>query len=403
MDISVSAILDKVIEAQRDAGYMESTIGQTRIAIRELKALAVEKGQIFYTKELGAEFAAMTTSPRTGNFSMRRFRLYGRLTRLCDSYLDTGSVDLSTKKRAPPVTFESGEHMSTYASFADDLAARNLADNTKNYYCRLACEYMRFLESKSISSTQNAPPETIFEFMEHLRSGTWSGTSAYHLASNFRPFLKFLQRQDLLDALSLINARRERKIIPVFEDDAQESIMETCCGADVSRRDAAITLLMITSGIRACDVIGMKLEDIDWIGGSISVLQKKTGSPLNIPLLPVVGNAICDYILNERPPAGSDYVFLRSLAPYVKLADHATVYNITNRVVKSAGLENHPCGSRAMRHNAASKMLRAGSQLPTIAAVLGHADPESTDIYITTDGENLRACVLPIPKGERNA
>ncbi|WHH57721.1 tyrosine-type recombinase/integrase [Petroclostridium sp. X23] len=52
-----------------------------------------------------------------------------------------------------------------------------------------------------------------------------------------------------------------------------------------------------------------------------------------------------------------------------------------------------------MRHNAASRMVRKGIPLPAIAEVLGHSDPNSTLIYISTDGERLSECTLPLPGG----
>ena len=49
-----------------------------------------------------------------------------------------------------------------------------------------------------------------------------------------------------------------------------------------------------------------------------------------------------------------------------------------------------------LRHNAASTMVKNGVPIEPIAAVLGHSDTDSADIYITTDEERLRECVLPL-------
>jgi site-specific recombinase XerD len=49
-----------------------------------------------------------------------------------------------------------------------------------------------------------------------------------------------------------------------------------------------------------------------------------------------------------------------------------------------------------LRHNAASTMVKNAVPIETIAAVLGHANPDTTDIYITTDEYRLRECVLPM-------
>ena len=98
MDTMVSNIGERVVVALEAAGYAESTMGQYRKSLRYLALLAQKQAGV-YSPGLGAEFASMTTSPRTGMFSAQRRSDYGRLVRLFDGYLLTGRVDLSTKKR----------------------------------------------------------------------------------------------------------------------------------------------------------------------------------------------------------------------------------------------------------------------------------------------------------------
>jgi len=125
----------------------------------------------------------------------------------------------------------------------------------------------------------------------------------------------------------------------------------------------------------------------------------KTGNPVTHPLLPAVGNALSDYILHEHPETSYKQVFIRILAPYIPLRDHAAVYYIIRSAFSKADnpFDQRSCGTTLLRHNAASMMLRNGIPQETIAAVLGHADPNTTSIYITTDEERLRDYVLALP------
>lgn len=82
---------------------------------------------------------------------------------------------------------------------------------------------------------------------------------------------------------------------------------------------------------------------------------------------------------------------------HVGLADHATIHRVTTQVFRKAGLVDQQAGTQFLRHNAASRMLRAAVPLPTISAVLGHADPESTNQYMAVDQDRLQ-CVLEVPK-----
>jgi site-specific recombinase XerD len=95
-------------------------------------------------------------------------------------------------------------------------------------------------------------------------------------------------------------------------------------------------------------------------------------------------------------------VFLRSVAPHIRLADHAGIHRVITETFRAAGVADVKAGSRLLRHNAASRLLRAAVPLPTISAVLGHASPESTNLYMSVDRERLLECVLDLPNGPRS-
>ncbi|MFR2649501.1 MULTISPECIES: tyrosine-type recombinase/integrase [Blautia] len=61
--------------------------------------------------------------------------------------------------------------------------------------------------------------------------------------------------------------------------------------------------------------------------------------------------------------------------------------------------DNRVTGSRTTRHNAASVMLRSGVPMPNISAVLGHTDPNTVSVYLSTDEAAMAACTLPLPRG----
>jgi integrase len=64
-----------------------------------------------------------------------------------------------------------------------------------------------------------------------------------------------------------------------------------------------------------CNIISLRLADIDWRGQVIAIVQQKTGSPLTVPLTGSVMTRLADYVLVDRPASGDDHVFLRMGAP----------------------------------------------------------------------------------------
>jgi integrase len=166
----------------------------------------------------------------------------------------------------------------------------------------------------------------------------------------------------------------------------------------VSSRDKAIMALLLLTGLRAVDIMNLRLCDLDWKCDFINISQSKTHEPLVLPLLPPIGNAIARYILNDRPKTDSPYVFLSDNAPHKPLKEHSACYSVVRNIFSHAGIRlgNEMKGTRLLRHHVASKMLKKGVPVQTISLILGHVNPNSTDIYLTTDEKELRDCALTL-------
>src|SRR2546430_699022 len=220
---------------------------------------------------VGAEFAAMTTSPRTGRFSAERRFAYRRLVTLFDGFLAAGVVDLSVRGRggggARPV---SDGFTALDVAWEAGMDARGLAPATRAGYGRGARGYLGFLEARGTSGLEDADGASVLAVLESL-SERWAASSLFWVVSNFRPFLKFSGRTDLVDAVNLSGVRRSHRILPVLTDQDQAKVVRVCARGVVSARDAAITLLALTTGLRACDIVGLRLGDIDWHAGTIGI------------------------------------------------------------------------------------------------------------------------------------
>ena len=401
MDTTVTGIASVVIVQLRAAGYMESTIGQYEKSIKALAGFVAGRGGS-YTPALGAAFAALTTSPRTGRFSAQRRFDYGRLVRVFDSYVCTGRVELACRKRggggARP---GSGEFTALAAAWDADMADRALAPATRDAYGRVARAYLVFLESRGIGDLDDVDGSTVLGFLASL-TGRWATSSLFWVVSNFRPFLTFTGRRDLVDAAGLAGVKRSHPIVPTLSDDVQSRVVQACASPVIGARDAAITLLAVTTGLRACDIINLRLADVDWRARTADLVQQKTNNPLTVPLTDLLVGRLADYVLDQRPESPDDHVFLRWVAPHTRLADHASVYRVISHVFAEAGVSEVKAGTRLLRHNAASRLLRASVPLPTISAVLGHASAESTNLYLSVDADRLLDCVLDLPESCRS-
>ncbi len=165
-----------------------------------------------------------------------------------------------------------------------------------------------------------------------------------------------------------------------------------------SLRDKAILNILFYYGLRASDVANLKLENIDWQKDKISLYQSKTLNLVELPLLPIVGNSIYDYLKFERPEKQSQFLFLKSFSPYEALNSNG-IYSISNRLFKITGLRQNKGdrrGTHIFRHHIATALASSGFSQPVISATLGHVEPTSLEPYLEADIEHLRPFALSL-------
>jgi site-specific recombinase XerD len=166
------------------------------------------------------------------------------------------------------------------------------------------------------------------------------------------------------------------------------------------KRNYAILLLLARLGLRACEVVALTLDDIDWAAGVLTV-RGKGKRVAQMPLLAEVGTAIADYLRRTRPTCSSRRVFIREKAPLGGFANSVAICSLVNRALKKAGVESAYRGSHLFRHSLATTMLKQGASLPEIGDVLRHRRPDTTAIYAKVDLVSLRSIALPWPGGDR--
>ena len=197
-------------------------------------------------------------------------------------------------------------------------------------------------------------------------------------------------------------AKRRRKNVQYLRPEEVDAVRDALSdgGNGLTPRDRAMGSLLLHTGLRAGDVAGLALGDIDWELDEINVTQSKTGEPLTLPLTAAVGNALYDYIVGERPAVDDPHVFLSRREPHVPVTYDA-VHSAAERIYAAAGVrqrEGDRRGTHLFRHNAATTMVSTGTPRVVASAVLGHVDPKSIDSYLSADIEHLRTCALDVSR-----
>jgi site-specific recombinase XerD len=236
------------------------------------------------------------------------------------------------------------------------------------------------------------------------RSQTSGWVAVKHCTTGLRMFLRFLIAEGkcaagLDAAIPVVMHRRLSSLPRYLQSEEVERIIHACNPASpVGRRDRAIVLLLARLGLRADDIVQLRLDDIDWKGAGIHVCGKGHRQT-RLPLTQEVGHAVAAYLRDGRPRTDSGALFIRSRAPFRAFASHAAVSVIVAEAMRRSGVI---CPSRGaahvLRHSAATSMLRQGASLQDIAAILRHRSIETTQIYAKVDVTMLRQMAQPWPE-----
>lgn len=199
-------------------------------------------------------------------------------------------------------------------------------------------------------------------------------------------------------AVGIITATNNRngRLPNIWTPDAVKRILSVIDrGNPIGKRDYAILMLVTHLGLRDSDVQNLKFENLHWREQCIRLTQTKTGRSLELPLTAEIGEAIIDYLKYGRPKQDTtDYVFIRHMAPYGKCKNY---YHVMRSHLRRAGIpfdSTKPHGLHTLRHTLATRLLELEIPLQTISEILGHANSNSTKVYLQVDLNALRQCAL---------
>ncbi len=161
----------------------------------------------------------------------------------------------------------------------------------------------------------------------------------------------------------------------------------------IGKRDYAMLLLAILLGMRAGDICALKFKNLDWNQKLIIYTQQKTQKVNTLPLLPIIGEAIIDYLKNGRLESNCDNVFIRHIHPYGEFQSSTAISENLKKYMRQAGLTvKERKAAHSLRHTLASELLQEGTPLMTISNILGHSTPKTTSVYTKVDIPALRKC-----------
>jgi integrase len=147
-------------------------------------------------------------------------------------------------------------------------------------------------------------------------------------------------------------------------------------------RDRAMVEAMVLGGLRRCEVLGLRFEDVRAAERRVFIVDGKGGHQRLVPISPRFFASVARYVNAERPePSATDRLFVVLKGPRRGAALHEDGLDEIVRAARvRAGLSHGTC--HELRHTCLTRLREAGMGLEAIQAQAGHRSIESTRVYL---------------------
>ena len=284
---------------------------------------------------------------------------------------------------------------------------RGLAAQTVSHHMATAGEFLAFLGvDQDVERLRTLDQHAIERFVQAVGQRL-ERASLQHTIAYLRSFLRFLAGQGLVPPgldrrIDTPRVYRGERLPRALSWELVQAFLRSIdCSTPMGRRDYAMFLMVITYGLRCCEVVDLTLDDIDWRARQLHIQRRKVRSPLILPMTVEVEAALVTYLRDGRPALSCREVFLRVRAPAGTLKPTA-VTNAFQGWVRRTGLPIAYQGPHCLRHSLAIHLLRQGLSLKTIGDLLGHRSAESTCVYLRLQVDDLRDVAIELPMDEES-
>lgn len=266
------------------------------------------------------------------------------------------------------VKFEKGFSLHTQQSYQKDLK-----------------QFRLFMRGRGAVSR-----EKVSEFMKWMGQRGYSPTTIMRKLAALKSFYKYLRSEDKVkhDPTADIRLPKTPKRLPKALNERET--LDLIKGARGQLRDKAILELLYATGLRASELIGLKLQDVN-LEASFLKCFGKGGKERIVPLGEFAKIALEKYMKEERPAQEKknrekEALFLDRNG--TRLSRQA-LWEIIKKYVKRSGIRSG-ASTHTLRHSFATHLLEHGADLRTVQEMLGHANISTTEIYTAVSRDRLK-------------
>ena len=272
------------------------------------------------------------------------------------------------------------------------IREKHASDNTVNAYMKDLEHFEDFVMSRGISGVTDVSNSDIVAYLMELKKQGRSKSTVNRRLTSIRTFYKFLVREGRVKenpAEDIKSPRIEKKDIEFLSIDEVNKLMTLPDESIKGIRDRAILELMYATGIRASELIDMKLEDLNMRMGFV----KCTGEHSKARIIPIgrpARHALEDYVYDARPvllkKSTSEKLFVNYAGESMT---RQGLWKILKEYGEEAGLKIR-LTPQVLRNSFAVHMLQNGADIKSIQELMGHEDIAATQAYLAVTKNRIK-------------
>jgi len=279
-------------------------------------------------------------------------------------------------------------------SFLSYLAVeKGLSENTLESYGRDVKKFIEHLKKEKVAAITEVKYRHIADFLTHSKEKGFTATTIVRSIVSIRQFFKYLIIEKLIaeDPASQIKTPKMKKSIPgvISLDDVETLLGAPDESTPEGLRDSAMLEVLYATGIRVSELIGLKLNDVNFDHGYVIVYGKGSKERI-VPVGEKAREKMLSYLADARP------LILKSRdakALFVTRRGSGMTRQGFWKLIKNYGLKagiSKKISPHTLRHSFATHLLERGADLRTIQIMLGHSDISTTQIYTHVESERLK-------------
>jgi len=226
------------------------------------------------------------------------------------------------------------------------------------------------------------------KYLAHLKEKKLGAKTMSRHLSTLRSFFKFLIREGYLktNPILTLSSPKLEKHLPRFltEEEVSRLIEASLPKDEQGLRDRAILETFYSCGIRISELVGLNIDDVDFIGGVIKVRGKGKKERIS-PIGDKAIGAIRAYLDKRKRQSG--VIFLNKRGTRISARG---VRNIFSKYMRISQIKQG-ASPHTLRHSFATHLLNRGADLRTVQELLGHANLATTQIYTHLTTEKLKS------------